>query len=77
VVEHAACVEVDRTALWILLAASSLVGGVRWVVAERRAPDPARPRAERFTVAALTGVGAGMAVAGVVLLLTAVAERLS
>jgi hypothetical protein len=68
-------VEVDRTWLWILLAGCSLAGAVRWVAAERRG-GAGRPRAERFTVAALTGVGAGMAVATLVLLAAAVVARL-
>jgi hypothetical protein len=68
-------VEVERTWLWILLAACALAGGIRWVAAERRGGDAARPRAERFTVAALTGVGAGMAVASLVLLAAAAVKR--
>lgn len=65
---------VDQTVLWILLALCSLTGA-GYVLARER-PRPDRPRAEQRVLTALTGVGAGMAVAGLVLFAAALAARL-
>jgi len=69
---------VHRTPLWALIGICSVVGAVRFVVGERRSDRVASsiPRAERYVTAALTGVGAGMAVATLILFAAALIVRL-
>jgi len=70
---------VHRTALWLLLAACSIVGGLYALLAEHRASgrDFSRQAIERYIVGVLTGVGAGMGVATLLLLAAAIIVRLS
>ena len=69
---------VHRTALWVLLVACSVAGGLYALLAELRAarPDRSRPAAERYVFGAPTGVGIGMGVAALVLLAAAIIVRL-
>jgi hypothetical protein len=67
-----------RTALWVLLVACSVAGGLYALVSEARTArsDGASPRIERYVFGALTGVGVGMCVATVVLFAAAIIVRL-
>jgi hypothetical protein len=70
---------VNRPALWVLLLACSLAGGVYALYSEIRAPRQGQPRPtnERYVFGILTGVGMGMGVATLVLLAAALIVRLS
>jgi hypothetical protein len=70
---------VNRPALWVLLLACSLAGGVYALSSEIRAPRRGQPRPthERYVFGILTGVGMGMGVATLVLLAAALIVRLS
>jgi len=69
---------VHRTALWVLLIACSIAGGLYALVSEVRAarPDRARPGIERYLFGTLTGVGIGMGVATLVFFAAALIIRL-
>jgi len=77
-VRESAGMVVHRTPLWALIGICSVVGAVRFLVAERRSDRvaPSIPRAERCLTAALTGVGCGMAVATLILFAAALVARL-
>jgi hypothetical protein len=69
---------VHRTALWIVLVACSMAGGLYGFASELRAPRPApaRSRFERYLFGTLTGVGIGMGVATLTLFAAAIIVRL-
>jgi hypothetical protein len=65
---------VHRTAVWALLVACSVAGGLYALVSELRGPRPdgARQRIGRCLSGTLTGVGIGMGVATLVLFTAAI-----
>jgi hypothetical protein len=69
---------VHRTALWILLVACSVAGGLWAFMLELRTArsNSARPRIERYMFGILTGVGIGMGVAALVFFAAAIIVRL-
>lgn len=67
---------INRTALWIVLVGCALVGAVYGTLREHRSRTSPHRAIERYLVAALTGAGAGMVVATLVLFAEAALARL-